>query len=113
MALDKKFKKVWLKALRSGKFTQTKGFLRVTPGQVKTRDNYPVGHCCLGVGEEVSPSVFPDLPVARSLERERMPTARILKTWGIGQEEADELSRMNDELDRDFLAIADYIEENL
>ncbi len=44
--MNKRIKKLWLKALRSGKFKQTKGRLRY-----KTEDGY--AYCCLGVLEQV------------------------------------------------------------
>lgn len=40
--MNKRIKKLWLKALRSGEFKQTAGQLRAVRGEA-------VSHCCLGV----------------------------------------------------------------
>ena len=42
--MDSKIKKLWLDALRSGKYPQTQGYLRSSK-----RDDRPEGFCCLGV----------------------------------------------------------------
>lgn len=116
MALDPTFKKHWLKALRSGNFNQTDSYLQVTPTQAASRSSdrfgLPVGHCCLGVGCEVTRELFPKIPVNRALDREQMPTERQLKAWGLTSDEANYLSEMNDNGDS-FEAIADWIEANL
>lgn len=50
--MDPKFKEKWLKALRSGRFRQATGNLKIK------RDGR-WGHCCLGVLSETDPKVKP------------------------------------------------------
>jgi len=42
--MNQKFKKIWLKNLRSGKFKQGKGYLKK-----QYKDNKEINYCCLGV----------------------------------------------------------------
>jgi hypothetical protein len=44
--MNQRIKKLWVKALRSGKFSQVTGKLR-------KRDGHEVGYCCLGVLESL------------------------------------------------------------
>ncbi len=88
--MDKKLKKQWCKALRSGRYKQIRGTL--------VRNE---GYCCLGVLARIMDPKgkrfdldYPDNDV---LDRQ------IAKT----------LATMNDTGGKDFRQIADYIEENV
>lgn len=58
MKMPAELKSKWLQALRSGKYAQTKEYLRIT--REESEDSYsdmyekPVGYCCLGVLVEVA-----------------------------------------------------------
>lgn len=52
--MNAKTKARWVKALRSGKYPQTTGALKVTAENASPER--PAGYCCLGVLREVCPS---------------------------------------------------------
>jgi hypothetical protein len=115
--LNEDFKIAWLEALRSGKYAQTTGALRVTPGEAEgyEDDLRKVGYCCLGVGCMVTKDLDPAIPVEEQLECADMPTPRVMKFWGLDQMTAERLSQMNDDDGEEwgFEEIADWIEKNL
>jgi hypothetical protein len=110
MTMDIDAKRMWVAALRSGKYQQGTGVLR----------NKDEKYCCLGVfcdliddGEWVSRKSFDvyfynvghnivDLTLAES----------ILIKYNIPHEQIDKLIEMND-TERSFIEIADWIEHNL
>jgi hypothetical protein len=112
--LDPEFKARWLKALRSGRYRQGRGFL-------KRRTEEGLEYCCLGVGcnvwdggrgwrkrgneygfyHNVSESIM-DLPF---LPRDVIVPPSIRAT--------SQLATLNDAGHQNFHQIADWIEENL
>ena len=95
--MDQEIKQKWVKALRSGEYTQTKGCLY----------NGVSGYCCLGVlcdimkvsnfGPKIEDNSF-------------LPTS-LAKKVGLSLDRQRELSKLND-CGKDFNYIADYIEEH-
>ena len=92
--MHKTLKKNWLKALRSRKYKQGQGRLRIDgPEQV--------AYCCLGVLCEVAGIKYNPNAVTPS------------KNFRIGEEDIYRLIEMNDKDDRKFYQIARWIERNL
>ncbi len=96
--MDKKLKSKWLKALRSGRYKQTKGFLR-------RGDHY----CCIGVLCQIQRANF---------EKLNMKELKIGKyADGLTEKNLSHLAQMNDgtlaagEPRCSFKQIADYIEK--
>ncbi len=117
--INKKFKKQWVKALRSAKFEQGRECLRDT-------DN---NFCCLGVAchllrpnlwakrENSSAFIMRMLPSsvegnADSFSEAYMPV-QLAKKVGLCDEAQGHLASMNDDDDCSFEEIANWIEENL
>ncbi len=89
--LTKQFKKLWVAALRSGKYQQITGQLR--------KEN---GFCCLGVACDVfNPSLWDQDYYSEWASAPFLP-----------EHMNDTLSTLNDIDRRDFPAIANYIEKN-
>ena len=86
--MDTEIKQKWVEALRSGKYKQHHGSLF---NQSRT------AHCCLGVLRDVTGSSECWNEFLRESVGEHKRT----------------LIRMNDEQDKSFAEIADYIEQNL
>lgn len=114
--MKKTNKKLWIRALRSGKYKQGVGFL--------CRDNE---FCCLGVaydvlidGEWVDDSYCErenwGINAASKLEQSYVDTAfppdHILEKIELSKSDADKLARMNDR-GTSFGKIADWIEKNV
>lgn len=110
--LPKGFKTKWLKALRSGKYKQTEGYL-----------NDENGYCCLGVACRINhPKVnLKDKPLinefsfGKNLKNINVP--KILIGSGEMDDEdynkiVERLSTMNDN-GKSFTVIANYIEKHL
>ena len=98
MAMNPEIKARWVAALRSGKYKQTKGFLRCDES-----------FCCLGVlCDVVEPEYWngEDYAIDPHLPAERL-------TDGVGIDYVDVLTHMNDHEGETFRAIADYIEREL
>jgi hypothetical protein len=104
----------WIEALRSGKFEQIKGSLRARISETPTE---VIGHCCLGVLCEVA-----DLPKAPMLSgytfqgghwRNGTPSTLFLDEIDLDRQDVDELVNLNDNLEKSFEEIADYIEANI
>ena len=125
--LRQTIRKEWVAALRSGKYTQTRGRLRrVTPGTMALKCGFstePPGHCCLGVLCEVLKEhgmgdwntmanyegEFLDELSSRSFSVGALnPSLR--KSLGLPIDAMDYLMQMNDVYAVAFPAIADYIE---
>lgn len=119
--MDPKAKKVWLKALRSGKYEQAALMLCHLDGE-------SISYCCLGVLAEEC--IVADWVVTRksandpgyALEVRRgktfarsngmLPPAA-LKQVGLCKNAADTLASMNDNDGKSFKQIANWIEKNL
>lgn len=123
--MNQKVKKLWVKALRSGKFKQGQGTLKQVTKKGKVK------HCCLGVLCELHSQKFgrkfkikynPDLKEEEFLylkETEVLPKA-VAKWAGLennptvpilGSETF--LSELNDSEDYTFNQLADLIEQHL
>ncbi len=109
--LPKGFKKRWLRALRSGKFIQGEGYLKVSD------DDGVIKHCCLGVACEIAGAIVP----YRKHKIALIENERVAKIKGITkvpaslhgfEDTASQLSTMNDSGDG-FNVIANWIEKNL
>jgi hypothetical protein len=106
--MDRKIKTKWLKALRSGKYKQTKNVLRKARG----------GFCCLGVlCDIVKPDGwYKDQDKVWGFQGSEctydFPPTSILAETGLPTELGSDLAVMNDS-GRSFKEIADYIEERV
>lgn len=101
----KLFLPIWIKALRSGKYSQTAGQLRI--------NNH---FCCLGVAcdlgerenwDDAENYIDPMLGLNVGF-----PSSTLLGLWGVYQEEAETLAKMND-YGEAFEEIANYIEREM
>lgn len=92
------FKKEWIAALRSGKYSQTKGTLRDQEG-----------FCCLGVAYDLTGRDWRETSVGTHETDENNETEF---DPGIPYTKVDKLTDLND-TGHSFEEIADYIEENL
>jgi hypothetical protein len=107
-------KRLWVNALRSGKFKQDAGYL-----------NTEEGYCCMGVLCEISPfekhwsdelNVYGWGKDYAVLPKKIMKWAGLIINNPIIKEEGEHLitaSYANDALGKDFNTIADWIEQNL
>lgn len=123
-------KTAWLKALRSGKYDQTRGGLHHTASAHSSR---PEGWCCLGVACDIA-----EIPMERSGDKYEVesfdgadtmpPTTVIAWMFGIAITEFEDpygegvveidrllslLAKMNDNDRKSFGEIADWVEVNL
>ena len=109
MKLGKNQKK-WIKALRSGKFKQTRGYLKNSKG-----------HCCLGVACEIFKKEL-DLTVSEGVgctafnnRRTSLPLEVGIHLSMMGDslvEGSSKLVELNDDAHYRFKRIADYIEKH-
>lgn len=114
MAMDKKLKKAWLTALRSGKFRQAEGTLEErSNGRIK-------GNCCLGVLCRVA-GIKPVITGSATHfdEEENWLSANLKKQFGVTQRMQEKLANLNDSTDDDgkfkntFKTIATYIDKHI
>lgn len=113
MAMDKKIKRKWLKALRSGEFTRGTGALCTA---TKRGDRF----CCLGVLAFVQGglweqyddcvNLYPILPDGNTQVSSGYLDYQL--AGGLQRSEQNELADMNDG-GASFRKIADYIDRNL
>lgn len=124
--LDPDFKKRWVKALRSGKYSQTKSALRRTiphpagwkaipdPAGWKVipdpRFCYPIGFCCLGVACDVIDSKAWTTAEIPGWRKHAGGTVKNLPF--VTRTVAEKLAQMNDQ-GMSFSEIADWIDEHL
>lgn len=105
--MDKKLKTKWLRALRSGKYKQARGAMRV-------RDGKTVLYCCLGVLRLIIS------PTSRAMAScsEHLCLTHAEKA-DLSMQEMEHLAHMNDGVEvkgikqHSFREIALYIERNL
>lgn len=103
--MNSKYKKSWINALRSGKFTQ--GRL-----QLSLDGKY----CCLGVlckiagVPEVNSSLILSLTFGGNIST---LTVKLMNEFGLSYKDQTRLTTMNDREKKSFAEIADYIETNL
>lgn len=100
--MDKDLKKKWVKALRSGNYTQGKHFLYSVTNKA---------HCCLGVLCEIQGLRFDQEHQAYLSESDEwVGTMTMHIPGGPTHDVANELAMMNDQGDS-FDHIADFIEK--
>lgn len=108
--MDKKLKKAWVKALRSGNYRQAKHGLI-------NRQGDRVRYCCLGVLCRVAGGKFDNEGMARVPSKGLTSVAylgsTLLKEFGFDMTAECHLADMNDTHSKSFKEIADWIEENL
>lgn len=125
--MNAEMKAKWLEALRSGKFSQAQGILKVNPL------NGEPGYCCLGVLCEISGyGTWKDdndysspLTPEEQAQCEKMGdyattdeasgelSSVLLHRFGMTHGQQSELIDLNDAQGANFATIADYIEANL
>lgn len=101
--MNKKYKKLWIEALESGKYRQTQGRLAAPVNKKRA-------YCCLGVLCEVA-----------GIPRERYTydgdsaylSPNLLTKFEITDIQQSVLTKMNDEELSSFKEIAQWIKENL
>lgn len=102
MGMNKKWKKKWLQALRSGQFQQGSGLL-------KNGNNY----CCLGILRRVmNPQDSSSCTDDRVMAKNQLLTAAHESKAGITWKIQVSLSKKNDD-GHSFVQIANWIEKNL
>ena len=106
--MNKRIKKIWLKALRSGKYEQGAGTLKQIDQEGRPR------YCCLGVLQE---SIGCKISMDRYFEyRESkltMLSDYMRNKVGLSKKHALELAIYNDDKVWSFKKIADWVEKNL
>ena len=109
--MDKKIGKAWVKALRSGKYAQARGYLEKIDKKNKPR------YCCLGVLQKcvLKLPILSTKETELSLKAQNM--AKMSTSYGeYGRTRRDEdspcLATLNDS-GRNFLKIADIIEKHM
>jgi hypothetical protein len=109
--MDKALKAKWVKALRSGRYKQAEGVLRLSatdPDTDKTTHKY----CCLGVlAQIIDPKGWTNENTHKIGKIGEEGTS-LRPFCGIRSEQQSTLINMNDTGD-DFKTIADYIEKNV
>lgn len=109
--MNEDIKQKWVKALRSGKYTQGKGRLKAlsTDGTIN--------HCCLGVlVEEIHPEYFQVFGDNQYIGEDYSMTSlsdEIVNEAQMCDDEQGRLINMNDQLGKTFKQIANYIDKNL
>jgi hypothetical protein len=113
--MNKRLKKKWVKALRSGEYNQS-------IGRLQTRNEEGVeSFCCLGVLCEVAKvnvleeagTKYYSLGKKDGAEAYTGLTQAMLDKWDINTYQQSNLIDLNDTKKKSFEEIADYIEENL
>lgn len=113
-----KLKKLWVKDLRSGKYTQTKGMLKEVFWENKDTQNF--AYCCLGVlacrlpnGHWGDEPEYDDNMFYMTVNGDKYASDTGLSPEFLPSPVAQYLVKMNDDWERTFEQIADWIEENL
>lgn len=103
--MDAQLKAKWVEALRSDEYTQAR----------KEIGDYVAKHlCCLGVGAHVAnPDMILSCTADATKELEKHGFPKTTDQFGQFDGEALRLIKMNDEQEKSFAEIADYIEANL
>lgn len=121
--MDKTWKDIWVTALESGAYKQTGGIMSRNSGTFdETSHN---SFCCLGVLRHVATGltnqeIRSKTPVADSAKDEtykydyggQLKIAE-LDYFGIKQDEMYKLIKMNDDKQKSFRQIANWIKENM
>ena len=114
--MDKDVKQQWITALRSGQYSQCQGELKDNEG----------ANCCLGVllesqGWEFSASIrnphtdvcYYTSPEGFCNDEENELTVHTRDEFSLTRKQEVHLMNMNDKEDKDFIQIADWIEDHL
>ena len=112
--MEKKLKEKWVKALRSGKYAQTRAWLKVTKpsmrkAEYKEKDGLqvnvpaPVGYCCLGVLCDITGTSTAG----------KLPSVASSRSWGLDSTTITKLTTLNDDDHKSFKHIAAWIEKHL
>ena len=107
------WKNKWMKALRSGKYKQTNGFLYVKTASI----SQPRGYCCLGVLARVQGAKFVPYnmglsPVLGKIKNEDASYLSPEFSCGMTQDQQSDLASMNDN-GKSFKEIAAWIKKNV
>jgi hypothetical protein len=116
--MNREIKKLWVDALRSGKYRKGKGYLK------HTKSDGEVYYCCLGVLCELSPSEGRRLPDGVYEFRDGMsayPPQEVKEWAGLVRDnprvpwrgDTATLADINDNTEASFADIADLIEKEL
>jgi len=107
--MNQDIKREWVAKLRSGKYEQGRGRLRSKDDQ----------YCCLGVlceigveGGMIEPPILVGLDYLYNRNSAFLPNA-LVEEYGLSTQETITLMGMNDEQNKSFGQIAQYIEQNL
>ena len=110
--MKKNIKNKLLTALRSGKYTHTKGELEEIAKFSEDRTN----KCCaLGVLMKINGYdtwLIDNQWNGWGEDGQELPSQELLEEWGMDEEESNEIARYNDKAE-DYNAVIKYIEENL
>jgi hypothetical protein len=114
--MNKKWKAKWLKALRSGAYSQGRNYLA-------SEESGTAKFCCLGVlvdmdegFDEKTYNQWDGTPGRKALvadKNESVLTARLMTRYGLTDVVMDNLIEMNDDKRNRFTTIANWIEKNL
>jgi hypothetical protein len=112
---NKELKKQWLADLRSGNYKQCTGQLCDTGTK-----NFMASYCCLGVlGRSIQKInahsikfIKGEITYKNVNDSETLPTC-LRKEIGISPNGQDKLMELNDDYEKNFKEIADFIEKNL
>lgn len=134
--MNKEIAQLWVDALRSGKYEQTKGRLHRTIASdygLNDSENVPAGYCCLGVLCEVAvekqvvkvvdTSSTGSVSYGLGTDRSMTWLPKAVEDWSSlrdttvsveinGRTERRGLAELNDSGEFTFLQIADAIEDN-
>ena len=113
-------KKRWLKALRSNKYQQGRGFLCKESPNSQDPSKLTCKFCCLGVLYDLEGKEWTRdkdtadhwVPSEKDYSIDEDLPARLADKIGLTQAMSEELMELNDDGEYTFKQIADYIEEN-
>ncbi len=99
-------RRVWVKGLRSEKFDQAEGMLRMPVDVLETQFSY----CCLGVACEVLPEIAKATETTDVWTTQAELTLLAQEMLGITTADHDRLIEMNDDEHESFFSIANAID---
>lgn len=98
----------WITALRSRKYTQGQGRLRVDMGAGK------FSYCCMGVlCDVVAPQEWKEDSSHSTAYSTSFPSHTVVQVTGFDRQQEQHLAMLNDSEGKSFDQIADWIEANL
>lgn len=114
--MNREIRKMWLRALRSGKYQQSAGALSGVyfTGPAPTSS---IAYCCLGVLAHVTGHLNADgvclTATGKNTGADTLLADSVRTLFGITRRQHLDLAHLNDVEGYDFNQIADYIKENL